>query len=696
MPSLRTSPRTFGAVVVALLLLAAATAPLIGRGADHLDAPGLTSPGGNGAADINDIYAFQGADPKHTVLVMTTNPAAGAMSPATFGTSMLYQIKVDSDGDAAADVTYKTTFGAPGTSGNQAFTLVRAEGADASGNSPAGQEVVSGTTNTTVDLPDGGQFFAGLRSDPFFFDLGGFLGSVEGQGDRRFNDGDQTDPFATFNTLAIVLEVPDSALGQNIGVWGTTSMNGTQLDRMGRPAINTVFNATVLGGGKDAYNAADPANDVATYSQQFTDRLVALTTVVGNPYSSQDAAGIVDLLLPDVLTYDTATAAAGPLNGRALADDVIDAELAIVTNGVVTTDSIGPHRDYLSVFPYLGEPLGAEPPPPPAQTVDLTVTIENLAPANGTFQTPFWVAAHGGSFDVYNSGEAASAALERLAEDGDSQPLSDSFASSGVDATIPGPDGPFAPGDIASGTMTVDPSRDRYFSYASMVIPSNDAFVANGDPQAHELFDANGDFVAQSFFITGAEVLDAGTEVNDESPASTAFFGQMAPDTGQSENGVIGPHAGFMAAGSGGILDAEMFAMADFTRPGYPIAKVSFAVADSQPPPSGPMLRWGTSADRSGGSALEGATISGSVFVWVEPLAPDNAADIVRVEFLVDGRSVHTECCAPFDMIAGGLAQATRPWNSRSVPNGDTVVTARYHFRDGTSQDVTAMFTVAN
>ena len=48
--------------------------------------------------------------------------------------------------------------------------------------------------------------------------------------------------------------------------------------------------------------------------------------------------------------------AAGFLNGRKLQDDVIDIELALVTNGRITTDFVGPHTDYLSTFPYLGRP----------------------------------------------------------------------------------------------------------------------------------------------------------------------------------------------------------------------------------------------------------------------------------------------------------------------------------------------------
>ena len=57
----------------------------------------------------------------------------------------------------------------------------------------------------------------------------------------------------------------------------------------------------------------------------------------------------------------------------------------------------------------------------------------------------------------------------------------------------------------------------------------------------------------------GSDVLDAGTEVNDESRVNTAFFGQMTPDTGVDENGVVNPHPGFLPEGSGGILDDPNF-----------------------------------------------------------------------------------------------------------------------------------------
>ena len=220
------------------------------------------------------------------------------------------------------------------------------------------------------------------------------------------------------------------------------------------------------------------------------------------------------------------------------------------------------------------------------------VTIENLAPSNGTFQTPFWVGFHdGATFDTYDGGTfantkpiAGSEAIERLSEDGNTAPISadfDTLVPDGAQGTIPGPNGPIAPGDIAQDTFLLDSNspNHRYFSYASMVIPSNDFWVSNGNPVAHPIFDADGNVVAEDFIITNRGILDAGTEVNDEIPENTAFFGQQAPNTGVDEGEVIRDFPnfpGFMPPGSGGILDDPMFAMANFRLEGYPLAKVSF------------------------------------------------------------------------------------------------------------------------
>lgn len=214
-----------------------------------------------------------------------------------------------------------------------------------------------------------------------------------------------------------------------------------------------------------------------------------------------------------------------------------------------------------------------------ANAVTVVVTIENLAPVHGNFLTPVWVGFHDGSFDTYDAGAPAAGFLESLAEDGNTAPISAAFTG-GAQGTLAGPGGPLAPGEITTMTFDLDPSdpNQRYFSFASMIIPSNDAFIANGNPLAHMLFDASGSAFAIDFFVLGAAVLDAGTEVNDEVPANTAFFGQMSPNTGVDEGGVVELHGGFMPAGSGGIVDDPMFTNADFTRAGYPIAQVRVSV----------------------------------------------------------------------------------------------------------------------
>ncbi len=211
--------------------------------------------------------------------------------------------------------------------------------------------------------------------------------------------------------------------------------------------------------------------------------------------------------------------------------------------------------------------------------VEIIVTIENLAPPNGTYLTPLWVGFHDGTFDLYNASLPVSAAFERLVEDGATGPVAAHFLASNAgtnEATLDAA-GPIAPGAKVRKRFVLDANaaNHRYFSYASMVIPSNDAFISNDDPMAHAIFDTNGAFLGATFVIGGAMVYDAGTEVNDEAPANTAFFGQAAPDTGMDENGAVQLHPGFNAPGTGGILDSGMFAAADFKSPGYEVARIT-------------------------------------------------------------------------------------------------------------------------
>lgn len=228
----------------------------------------------------------------------------------------------------------------------------------------------------------------------------------------------------------------------------------------------------------------------------------------------------------------------------------------------------------------------------PRSIPSIVVTAENSAPDRGAFQTPIWVAAHNGSFDLYDrnvplgSGSLISAeSMERLAEDGNTGPISTEFSSAlplSPQATLLGTAGPLAPGGPSSTTFNVNPETDRFFSYGSMVIPSNDAFIANGNPEAHPLFDDYGRFIAKDFVVTGTEVLDAGTEVNDETAANTAFLNQAGPNIGTTEAGNVVIHEGFRTDLSfpNGVLNHPVFGNADFQAPTYRAASFSFRYVD--------------------------------------------------------------------------------------------------------------------
>ena len=234
-------------------------------------------------------------------------------------------------------------------------------------------------------------------------------------------------------------------------------------------------------------------------------------------------------------------------------------------------------------------------PAPQATSIpSVVVRVENAQPELGTFLTPPWIAIHDGTFDSYDGGMPANVPLggneiEALAEDGNNGPISATFASLLPNApqvtALTGPVGPLAPGSFATVTLNVDPTVDRYFSYASMVIPSNDAFIANGNPVAHELFDGSGNFVGQGFVVSGDETNDAGTEVNDEVSQNVAFLGQAGPNIGVTENGlVLTPSPGFASAGSlafpDGVLNHPAFSNGDFNDEDDRLFAVSFRYVD--------------------------------------------------------------------------------------------------------------------
>jgi len=217
---------------------------------------------------------------------------------------------------------------------------------------------------------------------------------------------------------------------------------------------------------------------------------------------------------------------------------------------------------------------------------DIRIVVTNTSGQGGTFLTPMWFGFHDSNFDLFNRGEAASAGLEAIAEDGSFDAIAPELTAADADAQggiITGAAGPIATGERTSTIVNVNAASNGYLSLAAMILPSNDAFIGTGN--ALEIFDETGKFKgAQTITFDQSNAYDAGTEVNTEMDA--AFINQTAPNTGVDENGVITLHPGFN--GSAGNPGGEQIILggtnafgepitaeaADFTLPGNTIATV--------------------------------------------------------------------------------------------------------------------------
>ena len=153
---------------------------------------------------------------------------------------------------------------------------------------------------------------------------------------------------------AILLTVLAAACTNNTGPNGAVqesplfNQDLVQVDRFGLPAITTVF---IPSNQDDAYNAAQPVNDVAT----FGGFLVTTLQAFGHP----DPNGLTNALLPDIQGYDTSQPT-GFLNGRRLQDDVMTAELGLIfgSNAALNDDHVDANdKAFLNVFPYLAAPF---------------------------------------------------------------------------------------------------------------------------------------------------------------------------------------------------------------------------------------------------------------------------------------------------------------------------------------------------
>jgi hypothetical protein len=301
---------------------------------------------------MTDLYAFpKPGDADKSILILNVHPsmAVNPTRPTTkepFAPGALYEFRIDNNGDAIADITYSAQFSSR-DDGKQTATMRRILGASALGAGEEGEVIVKDapvSTGTEARVRTAGdyQFFAGWRSDPFFFDANGLFNQMQFTGN---------DFFADKNVCSIVLELPNSALGPNqVGVWARTIDQTTegwiQADRGGRPML-AVF---LAGEQREAYLGAEPADD-----DRFVSAFAHELEQAGS-YKRHDAVTEARKLLPDILSYDPRRPASFPHTGRTLTDDVVAGFLSVLTNGRVTDGKVGPHSDLLDLFPYVGPP----------------------------------------------------------------------------------------------------------------------------------------------------------------------------------------------------------------------------------------------------------------------------------------------------------------------------------------------------
>ncbi|MEZ4554391.1 MAG: DUF4331 family protein [Dehalococcoidia bacterium] len=375
--------------IVGIALLAFAVLGMRAEGADHKDSPSVE---GDAGADITDVYAFRSpTNASNLVVALNVNPLTppSANATTTFASGVDYRIHVDNTGDLNADATVVVKF-----NGND-FTVTGL------GNTPITGKVTPAGSAPMITDAGGIKIFAGLRDDPFFFDLTGFKNFTSAPytpaNGLRPSGQTPSDTFAGTNVSALVIELPITALtgaaNANTGTikaWTSTARGNSQVDRMAIPAINT---ALIPSASKNAFNQATPSGDVATYRPMAQASVTGLRDAVqsvlpaedGGPLGNLTAEQVAGALIPDVVTIDFSKDVVFP-NGRHLQDDVIDAALGIVLNrggAAGIPDAVNANdKAFLGTFPYLAEPFVAAQATPTA-TAGATGTAMPAPPKTG-------------------------------------------------------------------------------------------------------------------------------------------------------------------------------------------------------------------------------------------------------------------------------------------------------------------------
>jgi hypothetical protein len=330
--------------------------------------------------DITDLYVFRGEI--GTVFVIDVCHSIFGEIPAPgYHPEGMYEFKIDLNGDAVEDLTYRFTFDARDANGKQRFALRRITGAAAVDPNAPGVLIAEGSTGETVVNSAGVRVWAGKAGDPFWIEPD-VLHAVG----HAFQDGAKAnlagwDPakainhFAGQSVYAIVLEAPDAELlagaGDNrrIGVWAVATLatdagGWRSINRIGLPMIHPLFTQYNEDLG-NRLNVGRPSDDFATYGALVVKEVADVVAAYGTSQAPRAyAEKVARRFFPNMLPYTVGTDATFGLaewNGRTMTDNAPDVMFSIAAN---TPIHIGIGKESVvskpsNVFPYV-------PPVPPA------------------------------------------------------------------------------------------------------------------------------------------------------------------------------------------------------------------------------------------------------------------------------------------------------------------------------------------
>jgi len=313
----------------------------------HLDSPIARQ---DVRLDITDLYVFRG----QTGTVFAINVCHSIAKPPIPGyhPEGMYEFKVDCNGDAVEELTYRFNFDPRDEQGNQRYTVRAIRGAEAVDPHAQGQIIAKGTTGEAVTTPSGVRVWTGKAGDPFWIepDVLHAVGHAFEDGTvvnlAGWDPSHATNLFAGQTAYAIVLELPDAELlagaGDNrrIGVWALASLatdagGWRSINRVGLPMLPPLFAQYDEDFG-NRLNAGRPADDFATYGEHAAKAIAGVVSAYG---TADDPSGygqlIAHRMFPNMLPYQVGTQAlfgfAG-WNGRSLTDNAPDVMFSLAAN----------------------------------------------------------------------------------------------------------------------------------------------------------------------------------------------------------------------------------------------------------------------------------------------------------------------------------------------------------------------------